>query len=69
MAPVIAAPGDTIGIVETLGDRLTEESAKVLEAGSVLRINREALFELLSDRIELLHGLFGTVQTSRAEVT
>ncbi len=67
-APVVAAPGDTIGIVETLGDRLTEESATVLEAGSVLRINREALFELLSDRIELLHGLLGTVQASGAEV-
>jgi ATP:ADP antiporter, AAA family len=68
-SPVVAAPGDTIGIVETLGDRLTEESAKVLESGYVLRIDREALFELLSNRIELLHGLFGTVQTSRAEVT
>ncbi len=67
-APAVAAPGDTIGIVETLGDRLTEESATVLEAGSVLRINREALFELLSDRIELLHGLLGTVQASGAEV-
>jgi CRP-like cAMP-binding protein len=67
-APAVAAPGDTIGIVETLGDRLTEESASVLENGSVLRISREALFELLSDRIELLHGLFGTVQTSRAEL-
>ena len=67
-APAVAAPGDTIGIVETLGDRLTEESATVLEAGSVLRINREALFELLSDRIELLHGLLGTVQASGAGV-
>jgi CRP-like cAMP-binding protein len=67
-APAVAAPGDTIGIVETLGDRLTEESATVLEAGSVLRINREPLFELLSDRIELLHGLFGTVQAPGAEL-
>ncbi len=63
-APAIANPGDTIGIVETLGGRRTEERAEVVESGAALRIDREALFDLLSDRIDLLRGLLGVVQSA-----
>ena len=37
-------------------------------AGVALRIEREALFDLLADQIELLQGLFSALLHRRADV-
>ncbi|MBI3400336.1 MAG: MFS transporter [Acidobacteria bacterium] len=58
---VTAGPGDTIGIVETLGGGLAEARARGVAPGSALRIDRDALFDVLSDRIDLLRGLFAAM--------
>ena len=63
-APVTAGPGDTIGLVETLGRGLAETRARGLAPGSALRIDRDALFDVLSDRIDLMRGLFGAMKNS-----
>src|SRR4029453_11228279 len=58
-----ATSGDTIGIVETLAGQSAEEHVTV-ESGSVLCLERTALFDLLSARTDLLCGLFGMVQAA-----
>ena len=58
LTPILAGPGDTIGVVETLGSGLSETRAHALEAGSALRLDREALFERLCDRLDLLRSLY-----------
>jgi hypothetical protein len=59
-----ATSGDTIGIVETLAGQSAEEHVTVVESGSVLCLERTALFDLLSARTDLLCGLFGMVQAA-----
>lgn len=59
--PALAGPGDTIGIVQTLAGGSSEARAHALEPGSALRIDHDALFDLLSERIDLLRGLFSAV--------
>ena len=65
--PVHAGPGDAIGVYETLGGLdATGWRGHVTKAGVVLRLDREALFDLLSDQIDLLQGLFGALQRTKA---
>jgi AAA family ATP:ADP antiporter len=59
---VTAGPGDAIGVIETLGGGLAEARARGVASGSALRIDRDALFEVLSDRIDLLRGLFAAMK-------
>jgi CRP-like cAMP-binding protein len=61
---VTAGPGDTIGLVETLGGGRAESRARGGAAGSALRIDRDALFDVLSDRIDLMRGLFAAMKSS-----
>jgi AAA family ATP:ADP antiporter len=68
-AQVQAGPGDTIGVYETLsGAETTGWRAQVTASGTALRIDREALFDVLTERIELLQVLFGALLRRRAEV-
>ena len=67
--PVVAGAGDTIGVFETLsGAETTGWRAHVTTSGTALRIDREALFDLLTERIELLQGLFSALLHRRADV-
>ncbi|HXE80454.1 MAG TPA: cyclic nucleotide-binding domain-containing protein, partial [Vicinamibacterales bacterium] len=60
--PEKAGPGDTIGLYETLvGAQTMARRAEATAAGTALRIERDALFDLLTDRIELLQTLFSAV--------
>ncbi|MBZ5559539.1 MAG: MFS transporter [Acidobacteriia bacterium] len=61
-AAVSAGSGDAIGVVETLGGGLAEAHARGVASGSALRIDRDALFEVLSDRIDLMRGLFAAMK-------
>jgi hypothetical protein len=61
-APEAAGPGDTVGVYETLaGTERTGWRAQVTAPGLALRVDRDALFDLLTDRIELLQGLFSAM--------
>jgi CRP-like cAMP-binding protein len=57
----IAGPGDSMGIVQALGGGLCEACAHIVESGRALRIDREPLFDLLGERMDLLRGLFTVV--------
>jgi hypothetical protein len=66
-APVQAGAGDTIGAYETLsGAETTGWRGHVTVPGTALRIDREAFFDLLTERIELLQGLFSALLRERA---
>jgi len=59
--PLAAAAGDVIGVDETLSGVATGWRARVQEEGLALEIEREDLFGLLGDQVELLQGLFSAV--------
>jgi CRP-like cAMP-binding protein len=66
-APLAAGPGDATGIYETLGGlESTDWRGHVTRAGVALRVEREALFDLLADQIDLLQGLFSALQRQGA---
>jgi AAA family ATP:ADP antiporter len=61
-AQVAAAAGDTVGVFETLsGADTTGWRAHVTRDTLALRFDREALFDLLADHIELLQAMFSAV--------
>jgi CRP-like cAMP-binding protein len=62
-----AGSGDAIGVVETLGGGLAEARARATAPGAALRIDRDALFEVLSDRIDLMRGLFSAIESLKSE--
>ena len=61
--PAFAKAGDSIGVYETLGgSESTGWKAHVTRGGLALRVEREGLFDLLADHIDLLQGLFSAMQ-------
>jgi CRP-like cAMP-binding protein len=53
--------GQCIGVDETLAGASWPFRGRVTVAGKALEIHRELLFELLSDRLDLLQAIFGAV--------
>jgi CRP-like cAMP-binding protein len=53
--------GSSIGVRETLAGVNLGETARVAGSGCALQIDREPLFELLADRMDLLQGIFSAV--------
>jgi CRP-like cAMP-binding protein len=67
--PAFAKPGDCIGVYETLGGaESTGWRAHVTRGGVALRVEREALFDLLADQIDLLQGVFSALQRRQMAV-
>jgi CRP-like cAMP-binding protein len=64
-----AGPGDTFGVFETLGSDRAGLKARVTAPGQALRIDREELFDLLGEHMELLQGLFSAILRFEAEKT
>jgi ATP/ADP translocase/HEAT repeat protein/CRP-like cAMP-binding protein len=60
-APLTAGPGDTIGIYETLAGVAIGREGKVTAGGAALRIDREELFDLLSQRSNMLAPIFSAL--------
>ena len=61
--PMTAGAGDSTGVYETLGGLdQTGWRGHVTRGGVALRVDREALFDLLADQIDLLQGLFSALQ-------
>ena len=64
--PMHVAAGDAVGVYETLGGlEAGGWRGHVTRAGVTLRIEREGLFDLLADQIDLLQGLFSALQRTR----
>ena len=63
------APGGTIGVAETLaGETDTSPWQVTAETdGKALRIERDALFEVVAEHLDLLQGLFSSVLRGRPE--
>jgi hypothetical protein len=58
-APVVAPVGATIGVADTLAGVISGWRATVQRDGRALRIEREDLFAVLADHVDLMQGLFG----------
>ena len=56
-----ASAGDCLGTEETLAGSDWSWRGKATSPGKTLRIDREALFELLADHTDLLQGIFGAI--------
>jgi ATP:ADP antiporter, AAA family len=59
--PQTARSGDVIGAAHTMAGRELRRAAKVAAGGIALKIDREALFELLAERPELLRQMFASL--------
>jgi HEAT repeat protein/CRP-like cAMP-binding protein len=60
-----AGAGATLGVAETLAGLPSGWRATVTEAGRALRLERQALFTVLTDHVELMQGLFSGVLSLR----
>jgi CRP-like cAMP-binding protein len=56
--PVSARGGDIIGSVNTMAGLRLGRSAKIVTAGTALKLNREDLFDVLGESPELLRQMF-----------
>ena len=66
--PLFAGAGCTVGLEETLAGISPGCRATVVSDGHALRLDRDALFEVLADHIGLLQGVFsGVLNTKRAQ--
>jgi CRP-like cAMP-binding protein/HEAT repeat protein len=67
-APIVAGPGSTIGVSETLAGVSLGRRATVTSEGQALRLDHDELFDVLADHIDLLQGLFsGLLQANQAQ--
>jgi ATP:ADP antiporter, AAA family len=57
-APATARGGDVIGALTTMAGRALGRSANVVRSGVALRIDRDALFDLLGSNPELMRQIF-----------
>ncbi len=53
--------GSSMGVRETLAGASFADTGRVVESGRALQIDREPLFDLLADRMDLLQGVFSAV--------
>jgi CRP-like cAMP-binding protein len=60
-APRSAGPGDTVGAYPTLTGAAATDRITAGTAGEALRLDREALFELLANHVDLLQLMIGAV--------
>jgi hypothetical protein len=54
--PVIVLPGTTLGVTETPAGLDADAGATVTKPGRALRLDREPLFGILGDDVELMQG-------------
>lgn len=57
----VALAGDVVGVDETLTGRPLGHKGQARQNGKALRIERESLFDLLSNRVDFLQGIFGAL--------
>ena len=64
-APRVIRAGVTICVAETLTGLTFPGRATVTRAGRAMRLERDDLFAVLTDHVDLLQGLFGDILASR----
>ena len=57
----VVVPGMTVGVAETLSASASSARAVVTRSGRVLRVERDDLFAVLTDDIDLMQGVFSEV--------
>jgi HEAT repeat protein/CRP-like cAMP-binding protein len=65
-SPMTAPPGATIGVADTLAGTASGWRATVARDGRAMRLDRDELFAVLADHVDLMQGLFGGVLALRA---
>jgi hypothetical protein len=65
LGPRIAGPGTAINVAATLAGGASGYRAVVTHAGRALRLDRDDLFAVLTDDVELMQGLFSDVLAYR----
>jgi CRP-like cAMP-binding protein len=65
--PETATAGATIGVADTLAGTASGWRATVTKEGRALRVDRDELFSVLADHIDLMQGLFSGVIALRHE--
>ena len=68
-APVAVRPGTVLGVAETLAGLGAGTGATVTKAGHALRLDRDRLFDMLGDDVDLMQVLFSGVLRSRVAQT
>jgi CRP-like cAMP-binding protein len=64
-SPAIAPAGATIGVADTLAGTTSGWRATVTRDGRALRLDRDELFSVLADHVDLMQGLFSGVLALR----
>jgi hypothetical protein len=59
--PSVASAGATIGVADTLAGSTSGWRATVSKDGRALRLERDELFSVLADHVDLMQGLFSGV--------
>jgi hypothetical protein len=57
-SPQLAPAGATIGVADTLAGNASGWRATVTQEGRALRLDRDELFSVLADHVDLMQGLF-----------
>jgi AAA family ATP:ADP antiporter len=65
-APVISGDGSTLGLIETLAGVASGRTARVARGGRALRVDREQLFDVLGNDVDLMQTVFSGVLRVRA---
>jgi ATP:ADP antiporter, AAA family len=65
----VAPPGATIGVADTLAGTTSGWRATVTKDGRALRLERDELFSVLADHVDLMQGLFSGVLALRETQT
>jgi hypothetical protein len=68
-SPVCASAGATIGVADTLAGTASGWRATVTKDGRALRLDRDELFSVLADHVDLMQGLFAGVLALREAET
>ena len=64
-SPAVAPAGATIGVADTLAGTTSGWQATVSKDGRALRLERDELFSVLADHVDLMQGLFSGVLALR----
>jgi ATP/ADP translocase/HEAT repeat protein/CRP-like cAMP-binding protein len=67
--PAMAPAGATIGVADTLAGTTTGWRGTVTRDGTALRLDRDELFSILADHVDLMQGLFSGVLAMRVAET
>jgi CRP-like cAMP-binding protein len=66
--PIVAGPGSTVGMAETLAGEPLHRRVTARGEGLVLRLDRAAFYDVAADHVGLLQGLFSALLQTEDDV-